>query len=291
MKAALLVLCLVGCNQVFDLRETVSIDAAGEADVDDDGVADAVDNCPTLANSDQANADDDGFGDACDTCPMTASSSVHNEDRDRFGDDCDLCPGTPDVGADGDGDSVGDLCDPMPDKVGQPNHRVRFDPFLALPTDWISTTIAWLQDNDAIAPATVLDAADPGLQNASISTSGSWRVTVGLEAREHWDATDSYAIVGETAGGERVECKVTCFDNNGATKCIGTPINNGVPRTGAPLVPVPRTFIGIDVKNSGAPSCLFGAATVQAGIVPTDGMQISFKVSPRVRATYVDYVN
>ena len=35
-------------------------------DVDDDGVFDGVDNCPSAANADQADTDDDGLGNACD---------------------------------------------------------------------------------------------------------------------------------------------------------------------------------------------------------------------------------
>ena len=38
-------------------------------DVDADGVLDANDNCPAVANADQADLDDDGAGDACDPCP------------------------------------------------------------------------------------------------------------------------------------------------------------------------------------------------------------------------------
>jgi len=46
-------------------------DACSEADaddIDDDGVANGVDNCPRLANPDQADADGDGHGDPCDSC-------------------------------------------------------------------------------------------------------------------------------------------------------------------------------------------------------------------------------
>jgi cysteine-rich repeat protein len=39
----------------------------GAADSDGDGIPDATDNCPTVANADQADADHDGIGDACDT--------------------------------------------------------------------------------------------------------------------------------------------------------------------------------------------------------------------------------
>ncbi|MEO8588277.1 MAG: thrombospondin type 3 repeat-containing protein, partial [Flavobacteriales bacterium] len=42
-------------------------------DGDGDGIADALDNCPTISNTDQADADSDGKGDACDACPSTAN--------------------------------------------------------------------------------------------------------------------------------------------------------------------------------------------------------------------------
>ena len=37
-----------------------------DADADNDGIANADDNCPSIANTDQADADGDGIGDACD---------------------------------------------------------------------------------------------------------------------------------------------------------------------------------------------------------------------------------
>lgn len=40
----------------------------GCADGDGDGVCDAIDDCPDVANSDQADGDGDGVGDACDPC-------------------------------------------------------------------------------------------------------------------------------------------------------------------------------------------------------------------------------
>lgn len=39
-------------------------------DTDDDGVFDGIDNCPTVANTDQLDSDHDGIGDVCDETPL-----------------------------------------------------------------------------------------------------------------------------------------------------------------------------------------------------------------------------
>jgi hypothetical protein len=69
---------LAACGRIdFSARAVDAIDnAIGDAvdatsghDEDGDGVPDAVDNCPHLANPDQLDADGDGIGDACDPEP------------------------------------------------------------------------------------------------------------------------------------------------------------------------------------------------------------------------------
>jgi alpha-tubulin suppressor-like RCC1 family protein len=73
-------------------------------DNDGDGVPDEIDNCPTVANTDQTDADNDGIGDVCD--PFTDS------DEDGIADSNDNCPAVanPDQ-TDTDGDDIGDVCD------------------------------------------------------------------------------------------------------------------------------------------------------------------------------------
>jgi hypothetical protein len=117
----------------------------GVDDGDGDGIPDATDNCPAVANADQLDTDHDGKGDACDAdddndgvadtadnCPLVANPDQLDTDRDGKGDACDAdddndgvadtadnCPlvANPDQ-ANADGDAQGDACDPDDDNDG-----------------------------------------------------------------------------------------------------------------------------------------------------------------------------
>ncbi|UCC43862.1 MAG: thrombospondin type 3 repeat-containing protein [Candidatus Zixiibacteriota bacterium] len=77
-------------------------------DIDEDGVPDSLDNCPTVANSGQPDSDGDGAGDECDLCSGYDDSA--DIDRDGTPDGCDVCDGYGDY-ADADSDGVPDGCD------------------------------------------------------------------------------------------------------------------------------------------------------------------------------------
>lgn len=61
-------------------------------DVDEDGIRDVEDNCPSDWNPDQTDSDGDGVGDACDNCPDTWNPDQSNIDEDGCGDVCDPNP-------------------------------------------------------------------------------------------------------------------------------------------------------------------------------------------------------
>jgi immune inhibitor A len=109
------------CDEI--MTANLKIGKVGDSDVD--GLVDTVDNCPTVANSNQLDADHDGIGDACDNCSAMANVDQKDTDGDGLGDICD-----PDIDNDGvmnasdnckyisnlaqqnsDTDSLGDACD------------------------------------------------------------------------------------------------------------------------------------------------------------------------------------
>jgi Thrombospondin type 3 repeat/Galactose oxidase, central domain len=108
------------------------------SDGDGDGIVDAADDCPYVADPDQADRDHDGAGDACDNCPDISNPTQRDLDRDGLGDACDgdidgdgipngvdVCPAAyvpgrlltligAGGGGDADGDGIPDDCDTCP---------------------------------------------------------------------------------------------------------------------------------------------------------------------------------
>ncbi len=80
------------------------------SDADGDGVPDATDNCPAVANPAQTDTDNDGVGDACDSTPNGPDG-----DGDGVPDSRDNCPTVSNPNQlDSDGDGIGDACDSKP---------------------------------------------------------------------------------------------------------------------------------------------------------------------------------
>src|SRR5262249_26295138 len=67
---------------------------ARAADTDGDGIADDVDNCPTVANASQRDTDGDGIGDRCDNCRLVANPPPEDANGDGVGGAGDQCADT-----------------------------------------------------------------------------------------------------------------------------------------------------------------------------------------------------
>jgi len=153
----------------------VGVDAAVEVDAapasdgpsgsivdrDGDGVADAVDNCPDVANPDQGNEDGDKFGDACDPCPIEAS----------------------DTPSDPDGDGVAGICDPHPTTPG--DHLMLFEGFhRGIPSSWQVVGTASPSGDDAVVTTvagnhTALIAPITAIANGTITAAVTIDATLG----------------------------------------------------------------------------------------------------------------
>jgi hypothetical protein len=80
-------------GQPQDAAIDSSVDAPPDGPSDDrdgDGVVNAADNCPDVANPDQGDEDTDTVGDACDPCPPSADNT--DDDNDGVANDCDPHP-------------------------------------------------------------------------------------------------------------------------------------------------------------------------------------------------------
>jgi hypothetical protein len=156
-----------GLDARLDARPIDAGPGGGIDDADGDGVADASDNCVSIANPDQHDEDHDGAGDACDPCPQVAGATL-----------------------DSDGDGVADACDPHPTVPG--DVLVKFEPFSGtgnLPLGWQARGAGqasdWTRDDDDLTIAAgetqiaLFDAGaahhaiDVGLQVVSVTGTGS----------------------------------------------------------------------------------------------------------------------
>jgi M6 family metalloprotease-like protein len=62
-------------------------------DLDGDGIADNIDNCPDVSNGEQADNDNDGIGNLCDNCQDTPNPDQIDTDGDGIGDLCEYICG------------------------------------------------------------------------------------------------------------------------------------------------------------------------------------------------------
>jgi hypothetical protein len=188
----------------------------GPDDRDGDGVRDAEDNCPDIANTNQFDEDGDGIGDACDRCPPVAD------------------PQDPDS----DGDGVGDACDPNPSMARET--WVTFEGFHEQnPAGWTLPQGWTIVDDKLLSPPAVTSQGDAvfamSLANAYVMT----KMTV--------LGVDTGAGSFFRSGGP-----LTAVSNNNQYRCllrdtiIPGSTNGGLSRVANPLTMAPIAGVALD---------------------------------------------
>lgn len=98
MRFVVVAVLASGCDAALGLDELSPPDAATLCSYDQLGTS--------------SDADGDGVANALDVCPSVPYASVHDEDGDGVPDACDRCPHIAEPSADRDCDGIGALCDP-----------------------------------------------------------------------------------------------------------------------------------------------------------------------------------
>lgn len=125
----------------FNSSANFCIKALSEADSDDDGLFNSIDNCPYAFNPNQEDGDGDGIGDLCDNCADAENHWQEDMDEDGIGDVCDddidgddvlndddNCPWLANSSQeDTDFDGVGNDCDNCPDDANPEQYDENHD--------------------------------------------------------------------------------------------------------------------------------------------------------------------
>ncbi len=95
-----------------------------EFDLDNDGVSNGLDNCPSTSNANQVDADFDYVGDACDAQKGIANFDVDGDGVENGYDNCIFVAngGGADDQLDSDFDDIGNACDPNASVPSGPNY-------------------------------------------------------------------------------------------------------------------------------------------------------------------------
>jgi hypothetical protein len=267
---------------ISDPDATVIVDAmpdsstSGTTDTDGDGVVDASDNCPTIANADQRDHDADGKGDVCDLCPHLASATD----------------------PDGDGDGVGDACDPRPATAG--DARVLFEGFYDNTgfATWTTNGGTWAVANGALTQSSTsgITTATPPLAAITRAAVTTGIQLVALGAPTMFSAPTVSIGEGISGNTQAYICSVTSA-NGGKVQITDFWFVNNTVGGGTPSSSWPGTFAAgsqLQLESeivAASHSCTATqggtTVTVTQSTGPTEG---TVRLSTQLLAASFDYV-
>jgi hypothetical protein len=253
-------------------------------DLDSDRIADADDNCPDIANSDQSDVNRDGTGDACELCNSTdttdtdgdgipnacdgcdntqpddngngvpdACENPHDEDGDTIADVHDSCPSVPNPDQldtkETPPDGVGDACD------GESTQdRQLFDAFTQPNQLWDVEGQGWQVAQDQAS----VPCAGAGAFRFAGSGHGRFRVSTHASVEGMGEVGIVVLDGGSMGQQQRVMCMVRFGDPSLVVLDVGG-VESVVPYTGPP---------DSDVSLIGEPSVVAGGGTTFTCSVP-----------------------
>jgi hypothetical protein len=240
-------------------------------DLDGDGVADEMDNCPDTRNTDQADEDLDRIGDACDICPIGP---------------------TPAENADSDHDGVGDGCDPdntTTDRI------LLFEPFNS---DTLPGAMAFGTNQPSVADGVAQIISDDG-SNAGLSwdfSGTTYKVWTKLTTKSEFappefagtvDLTNVTGVVGiactnyaNAAAGNNFFAAINATDASYTTTSVAS----------SSMFDLGQSYVIAESRVNGTVKCTRddGPSAAYSGSIPSNGTRVGI-IARSASATF-DYV-
>ena len=289
-----------GDNENSSENETIN------SDLDNDDVDDSMDNCPSLANSNQLDTDGDGIGNICDddddndgvldindNCTLIPNSDQLDTDGDGIGDVCDQdndndgipdvndnCPYTPSTPyqLDFDGDGIGDVCDDDDDNDGvlDTNDNCPNTPDGAN-TDANGCLTFILPANNfnvLVTSSTCIGSQNGALSVSALDQNYNYKVSVTSQSSLNLNASNNYSasFLNLNSGNYNV-----CFTVDGLDyeQCYSVNVTQPDPLSAYLKVNMMTKSLGLSLNGSGSYNIKLNGA-----IIKTNSSNLSLDLKP-----------